>query len=104
MRYEDVIGTDEYRESDSLTDGREENEIGEEELDVSGEIDLDDSGSGFGGSMSCPADISMNIPPFGQIVLPFTFICEWAAKIRPIVIAMGWLIAGFIVFRSMTEN
>ncbi|PHR67268.1 MAG: hypothetical protein COA55_07740 [Alcanivorax sp.] len=104
LNREDLIGTEEYRESDSLTDDREENSVAENEIDVSEAVALDDSGSGYGGSMSCPADIDVNLGAFGSISFPMSFICQWAEKIRGLVIALGWLAAGMIVFRSMTGD
>ncbi len=102
--YHDLIGTDDYRESDSLVDDRQENLVAEDQIDVSQAVTLDDSGNGYGGSSSCPADISVNIGHFGSIVFPMSFICDWAEKIRPLVIALGWFAAGMIVFRGMNGD
>lgn len=104
---EELEGTEEYNETgESLLDpDSEENQTGSNEFAFNSFMDgLDDSGSGFGGSGSCPADIQVQVPPFGSIKIPFTFICDFATKIRPIVIALGWIVAGFIAFRSMTEK
>jgi len=104
---EELKGTEEYNQGgDSLLDGdAPENQIASNEVGFGSFLDgLDDSGSGFGGSNSCPADIQVSVPPFGSIAIPFTFICDFASKIRPLVIALGWLSAGFIAFRSMTEK
>ncbi|MTT54256.1 hypothetical protein F1529_17405 [Alcanivorax sp. VBW004] len=104
---EELKGTEEYNQGgDSLLDGdAPENQIASNEVGFGSFLDgLDDSGSGFGGSNSCPADIQVSVPPFGSIAIPFTFICDFASKIRPLVIALGWLAAGFIAFRSMTEK
>ena len=104
---EELKGTEEYNQGgESLTDGdAPENQIGSREVGFDSFLSgLDDSGSGFGGSNSCPADIQVSVPPFGSIAIPFTFICDFASRIRPLVIALGWIAAGFIAFRSMTEK
>ncbi len=104
---EELKGTEEYNQGgDSLLDGdAPENQIGSREVGFDSFLSgLDDSGSGFGGSNSCPADIQVSVPPFGSIAIPFTFICDFASRIRPLVIALGWIAAGFIAFRSMTEK
>ena len=104
---EELKGTEEYNQGgESLTDGDSpENQIGTREVGFDSFLSgLDDSGSGFGGSNSCPADIQVSVPPFGSIAIPFTFICDFASRIRPLVIALGWIAAGFIAFRSMTEK
>ncbi|WP_156964888.1 thrombospondin type 3 repeat-containing protein [Alcanivorax jadensis] len=104
LRHEDFIGTDEYREGESLldVDGEGGNAIAQQSIDfgmfLSG---LDDSGSGFGGARVCPPDKVISLG-FGTIRLPFTFICEWAERIRPLIIALGWLSAAYIAFQSMT--
>lgn len=47
----------------------------------------------LGGEMSCPADQQL---PRGQ-VFTWTPICTYAVSLRPIIIVMAWLAAGFIV-------
>lgn len=104
---EELAGTEEYNEQGEslLNPDAPENAIQGNEVSFSTFADgLDDSGAGFGGSMSCPPDIPIDLGPIGSVAIPFTFICEWAAKIRPLVIALGWIAAGFIAFRSMTEK
>lgn len=104
---EELSGTDDYNaQGDSLLNGEsQENQVSTSEIGFDSFLDgLDDSGTGFGGSNSCPADIQISVDPFGSIAIPFTFICDFASKIRPLVIALGWLAAGFIAFRSMTEK
>lgn len=104
---EELEGTEEFNEQgESLLDGNaEENQIGSTEIGFNSFLDgLDDSGSGFGGSNACPADIDINIALIGTISIPFTFICDFATRIRPIIVALGWLAAAFIAFRSMTEK
>ena len=104
LRHEEFIGTEEYREGESLLDGDGDggNAIAQQSIDfgmfLSG---LDDSGSGFGGARVCPPDKVISLG-FGTIRLPFTFICEWAERIRPLIIALGWLAAAYIAFQSMT--
>lgn len=104
---EELAGTEEYNEQgETLLDpDAPENAIQGNEVAFSSFLDgLDDSGSGFGGSMTCPADKTLSLPPFGTIVISFRFICDWAHLVRPIVIALGWLAAGFIALRSMMEK
>lgn len=104
---EELAGTEEYNEQgETLLDpDAPENAIQGNEVAFSSFLDgLDDSGSGFGGSMTCPADKTLSLPPFGTIAISFRFICDWAHLVRPIVIALGWLAAGFIALRSMMEK
>lgn len=102
LAHEDIVGTDEYRDGDSLLSESDANQVGNTEVDFSEALsDLDDSGSGFGGAASCPADRTINLAGFGTIKIPMTFICQWAEKIRPLIIALGWLSAGLIVLSSM---
>ena len=105
QRHEDFIGTDDFRESDSLADGdNPDNTVDTKEVSFSGFLDgLADSGSGFGGARSCPPDKQLNLG-FGSITLPFTYICRWAEKIRPLIIALGWLAAGLIALKAMSEK
>ena len=102
LAHEDIVGTDEYREGDSLLSESDANQVGTSEVDFSEALsDLDDSGAGFGGAASCPADRTINLAGFGTVKIPMTFICQWAEKIRPLIIALGWLSAGLIVLSSM---
>lgn len=104
LRAEEFEGTEDYREGDSLLDGdeNEDNTIKSTEIDFGQFLSgLDESGAGYGGAMSCPPDRSISLG-IGTIAIPFTFICEWAERIRPIIIMLGWLSAGFIAFRSMS--
>lgn len=105
QRHQELIGTDEFRGGDSLTDGdNPDNTVKSKEVSFSGFLDgLDDSGSGFGGAMTCPPDKQINLG-FGSIALPFTYICQWAEKIRPLIVALGWLAAGLIALKAMSEK
>lgn len=105
QRHEEFIGTEEFRQGDTLTDSdNPANTVTTKEVSFSGFLDgLDDSGSGFGGAMTCPPDKQINLG-FGSITLPFTYICQWAEKIRPLIIALGWLAAGLIALKAMSEK
>lgn len=48
-----------------------------------------------GGSGSCPADVTL---PKGMGTWSFEKYCWFAESIRPLVLLLGWLIGGFIVF------
>lgn len=49
----------------------------------------------LGGSGSCPADVTL---PKGMGTWSFEKYCWFAESIRPLVLLLGWLIGGFIVF------
>lgn len=52
--------------------------------------------SGWGGAGQCPA--SRYIYPQGQTIeIPFTLFCTYAEGLRPVIIALAWLSAGFIL-------
>ena len=102
--HDELKGDPEYSEGPSLLDAEGEgNEIHEEEVSFNQVLDeLDDSGSGFGGSSSCPADRDVSLGPLGTISIPMTFLCDWADRMRPFVIALGWLSAGLIIVGRMS--
>lgn len=51
----------------------------------------------LGGGGSCPANKSVTV--MGKVIdFDFSMICQFAVTIRPVVIALGWLLAGYIVF------
>lgn len=60
-------------------------------------VQLNFSNSDLPGGSSCPATKSATVMGH-SITFDFSFICQFAGVIKPVVIAMGWLIAGFIVF------
>jgi hypothetical protein len=105
QQHAEIIGTEEFREGDSLTDSSNPaNTLKTKEVSFSGFLDgLDDSGAGFGGAMTCPPDKQINLG-FGSITLPLTYICQWAEKIRPLIVALGWLAAGLIALKAMSEK
>lgn len=106
LRHEDIVGTEEYREGDSLTSDSEDNNIKTAEYDFNTMLsDLDDSGAGFGGgAASCPPDKDINLDGIGTITIPMTFLCDWAEKLRPLIIALGWLSAALIILSSMRDR
>lgn len=51
----------------------------------------------LGGGGNCPANKSVTV--MGKVInFDFSMICQFAVTIRPVVIALGWLLAGYIVF------
>lgn len=51
----------------------------------------------LGGGGSCPASRSVSV--MGKsIAFDFSAMCDFAGVVRPVVIALGWLLAGYIVF------
>ena len=84
-------------------DGGEGNEIKTEDVEFQTVLDsLDDSGDGFGGSATCPPDRVVSLGQFGSITFPMEFLCEWAERMRPFIIALGWLSAGLIIMGRMS--
>lgn len=59
----------------------------------------------IGSSGSCPAPRSVSLSHLGQSAsFSYTPICDLAGYIRPLVIALGWLAAGFIMFGRPQES
>ena len=55
------------------------------------------------GSGSCPADIPITV--HGKtLAISYSYVCSFASKISPIVIALAWLSAGFIVLGPVKES
>jgi hypothetical protein len=53
------------------------------------------------GSGSCPAPIAFNLNWGGPQVISWTPICDLATGVNPLIIAMGWLMAGYMVIGSV---
>lgn len=57
-----------------------------------------DPAGGFGPSSSaCPADRTSQVS-FGVVAFPYTPLCQFAEGVRPIVLGLAWLLAGFSFF------
>lgn len=54
----------------------------------------------FSSSASCPADV--NLPKGAK--LSYAYPCEMATSLRPIILAIAWLIAGFIVMGAFRDG
>jgi len=53
-----------------------------------------------GGAGSCPADIPLEIG--GQsFAMSWGSVCQFATGVNPIVIALGWIAAGYLLFGSV---
>lgn len=60
-------------------------------------LTIEQSG-GFGPSTAgCPADRTKTVS-FGTVSFPYAPICQFAEGVRPIVVGMAWLLAGFSFF------
>jgi hypothetical protein len=72
---------------------------GDGEVPDDGDTDLSSDLTGIlstsGPAGSCPADQVMNLGIAGSINVPYTFLCDFASKIRPLVL----LVFGFLGFR-----
>jgi hypothetical protein len=53
------------------------------------------------GSGSCPSPITFNLINGGSQVISWTPICDLAIGVNPLIIAMGWLMAGYMVIGSV---
>lgn len=80
--YPDIAACAELNEAD-------EPDIDRENLDISFEPD-----EGWGGNGWCP---ETRYVQNGQIPIPFDLVCMYMEGIRPVVVSVAWLIAGFIV-------
>ena len=101
----DLVGDADYRAGDSLLKESDKNEIQETDVAFDDVInELDDSGAGFGGSATCPSDITIGLGPFGTIPISYHWICELAALLRSVIIAIAWVMAALIVFRRLAGS
>lgn len=52
---------------------------------------------------SCPADIDLTILGH-QFSISWIYVCQFAERIRPILLALTWVLAGIFVIRSMSSE
>lgn len=100
---EDLSGDDEYNDGDSLLDdpqANDKNAIPTEEIDVSDSSNLDASGMGGG---SCPSPTSLSVLG-ANIEITWQPICDIAGQIRPFIIALAYIFAAIIYFKSFSGN
>ncbi|MCQ6263077.1 hypothetical protein MLD55_14140 [Alcanivorax sp. MM125-6] len=97
LRQEDFTGTEEYRDGDSVSDPEAPaNQVGREEVDASLLVDELDEGL-FAIAASCPQPETFSF--FGSsFSLSYQPACDFASRVRPFVIALGYLLSGLIVF------
>lgn len=100
---EDLEGTDEYNDGDSLLDeDAEANTIIEhEDTSFTDGTDFDSTWLGSSGG-SCPPDRTVNVLG-GSIAFTFQWICDFAAAIRPIIIALAYVFGAIIYIRGFTN-
>lgn len=58
----------------------------------------------FGIAAGCPADRQITVWGGGVVPIPLDDVCNFATMIKPLVLAMAWLAAGFIVFGSFKQG
>lgn len=96
---EDLKGDDEYNDGDSLLDDpsiNEKNAIQTDEHDHASAFDVDNSG--FLGGGSCPQ--SKQIAIAGRTIeITYQPVCDLAARLKPLIIALGYFVAGVIFLR-----
>lgn len=111
MEHADFIGDEEYLEGPSITsgedgdgDGQPDNAIPTASLDASTVVSgLSEDTISFG-NLACPADKTFSMPGAfgGSFTLSWEPICDWAAMVRPIVIALGYLMSALIILRKFS--
>lgn len=111
MDHQDFIGDDEYLEGPSITsgedgdgDGQPDNAVPTATLDAGTVVaGLSEDTISFG-NLACPADRTFSMPGAfgGSFTLSWEPICDWAAMVRPIVIALGYLMSALIILRKFS--
>jgi hypothetical protein len=109
--HRDFVGDDEYLEGPSITssedgdgDGQPDNAIPTATLDAGTVVaGLSEDTISFG-NLACPADRTFSMPGAfgGSFTLSWEPICDWAAMVRPIVIALGYLMSALIILRKFS--
>lgn len=107
----DFVGDEEYLEGPSITsgedgdgDGQPDNAIPSATLDAGTVVaGLSEDTISFG-NLACPADRTFSMPGAfgGSFTLSWEPICDWAAMVRPIVIALGYLMSALIILRKFS--
>ncbi|MEQ8261026.1 MAG: virulence factor TspB C-terminal domain-related protein [Alcanivorax sp.] len=111
MDHQDFVGDEEYLEGPSITstedadgDGQPDNAIPTASLDAGTVVaGLSEDTISFG-NLACPADKTFSMPGAfgGSFTLSWEPICDWAAMVRPIVIALGYLMSALIILRKFS--
>ena len=109
--HRDFVGDEEYLEGPSITssedgdgDGQPDNAIPSATLDAGTVVaGLSEDTISFG-NLACPADRTFSMPGAfgGSFTLSWEPICDWAAMVRPIVIALGYLMSALIILRKFS--
>lgn len=111
MDHQDFVGDEEYLEGPSITssedgdgDGQPDNAVPTATLDAGTVVaGLSEDTISFG-NLACPADRTFAMPGAfgGSFTLSWEPICDWAAMVRPIVIALGYLMSALIILRKFS--
>lgn len=111
MDHQDFIGNEDYLEGPSITsgedgdgDGQPDNAVPTATLDAGTVVaGLSEDTISFG-NLACPADRTFSMPGAfgGSFTLSWEPICDWAAMVRPIVIALGYLMSALIILRKFS--
>ena len=111
MDHQDFVGDEEYLEGPSITssedgdgDGQPDNAIPTASLDAGTVVSgLSEDTISFG-NLACPADKTFSMPGAfgGSFTLSWEPICDWAVMVRPIVIALGYLMSALIILRKFS--
>ncbi|MDO6748528.1 virulence factor TspB C-terminal domain-related protein [Gilvimarinus sp. 1_MG-2023] len=97
---EDLSGDEEYNAKDSLLDSPDDNELNKiknEEIDHSLAFSVDDSG--FLGGGACPTPETISIAG-ASIEFSYQSICDLAALLQPLLIALGYFIGAMVFLRT----
>lgn len=109
--HRDFVGDEEYLEGPSITsgedgdgDGQADNAVPTATLDAGTVVaGLSEDTISFG-NLACPADRTFSMPGAfgGSFTLSWEPICDWASMVRPIVIAIGYLMSALIILRKFS--
>lgn len=107
----DFVGDEEYLQGPSITDGEDGDGDGQPDNVIPGvTLDAGTVVAGLSedtisfGNLACPADRNFSMPGAfgGSFTLSWEPICDWAAMVRPIVIALGYLMSALIILRKFS--
>lgn len=105
IAHEDIIGTPEYRSGPSITD-EGAGDIPTATFDAQSVISgLSEDTISFG-NLQCPSDrtFSMPSPLSGSFTLSWEPICDWAAMVKPFIIALGYFASAMIILRKFSGS
>ncbi|MEP5229862.1 MAG: virulence factor TspB C-terminal domain-related protein [Alloalcanivorax sp.] len=101
----EIIGTDQYRSGNDLDDAEGEG-VPEASFNAGSVISgLSETTISWGGG-SCPNDRSFEMPGAfgGTFSLSYQPICDFAVMVRPVVIALGYMISALIILRKFSGS